>query len=117
MKTNLLLAGWLMLFLAPAVLGCSKDKTNDMVTVSSNGAVSIQNMKFNPMEIQVAQGGTVTWTNNDNMAHTVISDIGLFSSGTLQPGQTYSHTFNDLGQFFYHCELHPEMTGSVLLGR
>jgi plastocyanin len=45
----------------------------------------------------------------------VDSDTGLFSSGTLDPGGVYSYTFDADGVFTYHCEIHPEMRGTVFV--
>jgi LPXTG-motif cell wall-anchored protein len=60
----------------------------------------------------VSAGDTVNWTNNGNEPHDVSGD-GL-SSGLLNPGQGYSHTFNSPGTFDYICSIHPfNMKGSV----
>jgi len=77
--------------------------------------VSIQGFAFNPSSITVSVGTTVTWTNNDSVTHTVTSDTGAFSSGNLNPGQTFSHTFNQAGTFAYHCSIHTSMHGTVVV--
>jgi plastocyanin len=80
----------------------------------STDKVSIANMSFSPADITVKKGATVTWTNNDSITHTVTADSGnTFDSGNLEPGKTFSHTFNDTGTFAYHCNIHPNMTGKV----
>jgi plastocyanin len=66
---------------------------------------------FSPASLTIAAGDTVTWTNNGNQPHDVTGD-GL-SSGTLQSGQGYSHTFASAGNFSYICSIHPFMKGSV----
>ena len=78
--------------------------------------VSIKNFAFNPPSITVAPGTTVPWTNNDSAPHTVTADDGSFDSETLQPGQSFSHTFQSPGTIAYHCEIHPSMKGSVTVG-
>jgi plastocyanin len=78
-----------------------------------NMSVSISNMMFQPSSISVQHGTTVTWTNNDSVPHTVTGNNGGPSSAVLQPGQTYSYTFNQTGTFPYHCSIHPYMTGTV----
>jgi plastocyanin len=76
--------------------------------------VSIENMAFTPAAIKVKVGTTVTWTNNDSIAHTVTADSGDGpNSGNLDPGKTYSFTYKSVGTFSYHCEIHPDMTGTV----
>ena len=56
------------------------------------------------------------WVNEGNTPHTVTADDGSFDSGTLQPGESYSHTFQSAGMVPYHCSIHPFMTGSVTVG-
>jgi plastocyanin len=79
----------------------------------TNVEVRIMNFAFDPSEITVTQGSTVTWTNEDSMAHTVTSDGGNFESPSIARGQSFSHTFNSAGTFSYQCSLHPSMTGKV----
>jgi plastocyanin len=80
-------------------------------TNSHETAVSIQDFAFTPSEVNVKAGDTVTWTNKDSVPHTVTGEN--FSSGTLNSGESYSYTFNDLGAFNYKCSFHPQMTGLV----
>ena len=77
--------------------------------------VSIKNFAFNPSNITVAPGTTVTWLNNDSVPHTTTSDNGMWDSETLQPGQSFSVRFDTPGTFSYHCEIHPFMKGSVIV--
>ena len=78
--------------------------------------VSIENFAFNPPNISVVPGTTVTWVNNDAVPHTTTADDGSWDSETLQPGQSFSFTFDSAGTFPYHCEIHPFMTGTVTVG-
>ena len=75
--------------------------------------VSIKNFAFNPPNTTVTPGTTVTWVNNDQTPHTATANNGAFDSGTLQPGQSYSFTFNKPGTYAYHCNIHPDMTATV----
>ncbi|MCS6902923.1 MAG: cupredoxin family copper-binding protein [Candidatus Bipolaricaulota bacterium] len=75
--------------------------------------VNIQSSSFTPQNITVALGTTVRWTNRDSIAHTVTSTAGVFDSGTMNRGATFTHTFNTPGEFPYICALHPSMTGRV----
>lgn len=79
-------------------------------------AVTIQGFQFQPATITVSVGTTVTWTNRDGAPHTVTADQGsAFNSGSLSSGGTFQHTFSQAGRFSYHCDLHPSMTGTVVV--
>ena len=90
-----------LLFFAPAV-----SAQDDMT-------VSIQDFSFNPGQITVAPGTTVTWTNEGPSPHTTTADDGSWDSGTLQQGEDFSFTFDEPGTYTYHCSIHPDMTASV----
>jgi plastocyanin len=78
--------------------------------------VSEEGIAFNPGEVTVAVGETVTWTNNDSVAHDVTADS--FSSGDpggMAPGDTFEHTFDEAGTFDYVCTVHPGMEGTVVV--
>lgn len=77
--------------------------------------VTIQGMAFNPADITIKKGTTVTWTNEDPVGHTVVETDGQDgpNSATLNKGQTYTFTYNTAGTFHYHCSIHTNMTGTV----
>ncbi|MGB7952596.1 MAG: plastocyanin/azurin family copper-binding protein [Candidatus Nitrosopolaris sp.] len=76
--------------------------------------VGIKHAKsFSPNPIVIKVGDTVTWTNDHREAHTVTSKSSEFDSGNIQPGQSYSHTFDKAGSFQYYCVIHPSMVGTV----
>jgi plastocyanin len=79
---------------------------------SGQNSVTVSNFAFNPPEITVKSGTAVTWTNQDSMMHTITAP-GLFDSGTLGQGKTFSYTFTDSGTFDYGCSIHPSMKGKV----
>jgi plastocyanin len=81
-----------------------------------NQTVYIQDFYFSPASITVEPGTTVTWVNQGNASHTATHTGGAFDSGTLQPGQSYSYTFNRAGTYAYYCQIHPYMTGTVVVG-
>ena len=81
-----------------------------------SAAVSIVDFAFQPSSVEIATGGTVTWTNMGQAPHTVTADDGSFDSGTLSPGATFSQTFATAGTFTYHCNIHPQMTATVIVG-
>lgn len=79
--------------------------------------VDIVDFAYGPGDIEVAAGTEVTWTNRSTqgLAHSVsvTSSDGLFDSGLLGPGETYSHTFDEPGVYHYYCLTHPSMSGTV----
>jgi plastocyanin len=76
-------------------------------------AVTIENFTFKASLLTVKPGTTVTWTNGDDIPHTVVSKDGLFKSKVLDTGDRFSFTFAKPGQFGYFCSLHPHMTGMI----
>jgi plastocyanin len=75
-------------------------------------SVSIDNFTFAPVELKVKTGDTVTWTNHDDIPHTVVS-AGKFRSKTLDTDGSFSFTFATAGDYKYFCSLHPHMTGMI----
>jgi plastocyanin len=78
-------------------------------------AVTIKDFAFDPPQLEVAVGATVTWTNQDGATHTVTGDNGEFDSGNLDTGKSFSFTFTTAGTYSYHCEIHPYMTATVVV--
>ena len=75
---------------------------------------SPQNWTYDPTEITVPPGATVTWTNTGAVAHTVTSDDGTsLDSGSLDPQATFSFTADAPATLTYHCAFHPWMTGTL----
>src|SRR2546430_12849733 len=96
-------------------------KTNSTMHVT----ISIQppnvGTPFDPKEVHIIPNSTVTWINNYNVTHTVTSGDpqqstdGKFDSGLLKLGKEFSHTFNEAGTFNYYCQIHPAMTGTIIV--
>jgi plastocyanin len=83
---------------------------------SGGTEVSMEGIAFNPAEVTVKAGDTVTWTNNDSVAHDVTADS--FKSGAgggMSGGDTFEHTFQEAGSFDYVCTVHPGMEGTVVV--
>lgn len=78
-------------------------------------AVGIGNFTFQAPVVTVRTGTTVTWTNRDDIPHTIVSKDGLFKSKVLDTGDHFSFTFAKPGQFGYFCSLHPHMTGTIIV--
>lgn len=105
-----------VLFLIIAFVACSKSSDNGYGNnggSSSGSSVSIKYMAFSTATLTITSGTTVTWTNNDGVAHTVTADDASFDSGNIAPGAKFTHKFTTAGTVAYHCEIHPMMKASV----
>ena len=78
-------------------------------------SVEIANFTFKAQVLTVKPGTTVTWTNGDDIPHTIVSKDGLFKSKVLDSGDRFSFTFAKTGQFGYFCSIHPHMTGTIVV--
>jgi plastocyanin len=77
--------------------------------------VKIDNFSFGPADVTVPVGATVTWTNRDDIPHTVVSTDKVFKSKVLDTDEKFSFTFSKAGTYPYFCSLHPKMTGKVVV--
>jgi plastocyanin len=87
---------------------------------AATAQVAMKDISFQPKQITVAVGTTVVWTNEDPTSHTVTSGTrgnpsGLFDSGDVAPGQTFSFTFNEPGTYDYYCKIHGGMDGVIIV--
>jgi plastocyanin len=85
------------------------------VAQAENASVSIDNFTFSPAEIVVTPGSTVTWTNADDIPHTVTATDKSFRSKPLDTNDHVSFAFPTPGTYSYFCSLHPHMTGKVIV--
>ena len=77
--------------------------------------VKIDNFSFGPVAVTIPTGTTVTWTNRDDIPHTVVSTDGAFKSKVLDTDEKFSFTFSKPGTYPYFCSIHPKMTGKVVV--
>ncbi len=84
---------------------------------NSTITVDISNHAFDPAQLNVAPGTTVTFVNNDPEPHTATADSGLFDTGVLESGYSFDVFLDGSGTVTYHCELHPHMQGSIVVGQ
>ncbi len=139
MKTRSLVAATSMALLLGACGGSSAMENGDGTTpagqpAAAEGAeVALQTFAFAPRELTIDSGTTVTWTNEDDILHTVTSGIGqeqgvpgvsknkdakpdgLFDQEMDAVGATFSFTFDEAGTYDYFCAIHPGMTGQVIV--
>ena len=118
MKKSLIYLGILLVLIsAITMVSCGKSNSYNSTTTPppATNSVSIVNMAFSSASLTVSVGSTVTWTNNDNMTHTVTADDNSFDSGNILVGNKYSKVFSTAGTYTYHCTIHPNMKGTIIV--
>jgi plastocyanin len=106
---------------ASGTSGTVESSVSQGTTVFGVTHIFIRQDAYSPARIQVVLGTTVTWTNRDNVSHSVvispevISTNDMWQSRLLSTGDSFSYTFTMRGTFQYHCSEHPEMTGTVIV--
>ena len=111
-----------MVAIVPSAFADHTSATVTNAIGSSTPGCENTNQCFIPNPVTIAMGGTVTWENVDNAAHTVTSGSpadgpdGVFDSSLIMAGgATFSHTFDAVGTYDYFCMVHPWMAGSVIV--
>jgi plastocyanin len=100
------------LVLASVLLAACGDTEPDEASASP-GRVSIEEFAFDPDGLTVAAGSSVTWTNLDDVTHSVTQNAGTLDSPDLADGDTYEVTFDEAGTYEYFCKFHPAMQATV----
>jgi plastocyanin len=121
MKKILLLSLPVLALVSLFVLsGCTKASTSPYGATSAPppalaqpNTVVIANIAFGPAALTVTAGTSVTWQNNDGIAHTSTSDTGVWDTGKISPGASKTVVFGTAGTFPYHCTVHPMMMGTI----
>ena len=98
-----------------AVSGEKTPPAQPQQTAAASAEVKIDNFKFGPEAVTIAAGTTVTWTNRDDIPHTVVSTDGVFKSKVMDTDERFSFTFSKPGTYEYFCSVHPKMTGKVVV--
>ena len=96
------------------LVGTPSVRANDQ-PAATNAEVKIDNFSFGPQTVTVPIGATVTWTNHDDIPHTVVSADGVFKSKVRDTDEKFSYTFTKAGTYPYFCSVHPKMTGTVVV--
>jgi len=95
-----------------------------VIEIVKGAAMISQKDHFVPKEARavIQLDNKIEWVNNDQMVHTVTSDTeytngysGKFDSGMIEAGAKYDYTFTDIGEYPYHCQIHPFMTGKIVI--
>ncbi len=117
-----LLAGSVLMSAVLVLAACGGSPAATTTTpIQSTVDIDIEDDAFAKPAITMPVGTTVRWTNLDYGAHTVTSDTGLFDSSALSPAEgelinaSFSYTFTEPGTFNYHCSIHPDMTGVIIV--
>ena len=82
----------------------------------TRGTLPINDHAFDPAQLNIASGTKLTIVNTDTEMHTATADNGLFDTGVLGPGESSEIYFEGSGTVTYHCKLHPDMKGSIIVG-
>jgi amicyanin len=107
---------WAILANGGAVFAKGEPAASAQQAAPAAVAVKIDNFKFGPEDVTVPVGTTVTWTNRDDIPHTVVSTTaGVFKSKVLDTDEKFSFTFSKAGTYEYFCSIHPKMTGKVIV--
>src|SRR5690606_14619068 len=77
--------------------------------------VAIDGLEYVPARLEVTPGTTVVWTNRAPLAHTVTANDGTWGSPSLDPDDSWGHTFTEPGEYAFHCAPHPFMVGVVVV--
>ncbi len=109
-----------LVFLSATLLSSAGIGFSHAATMGTSGeatpkevVVEIKTFAFSPQEIAIAPGTTVTWVNEDQTAHNVVSGDGKFASSGLDTDDRFTFKFEHEGDFTYVCALHPHMIGKV----
>jgi plastocyanin len=103
-----------LLFLGASCFKSSSNTNSAPIAISN---VNIQNFAFNPQVVTIANGAMVTWKNFDSTGHQIITDGDLpaLQSGIIDQNEDFNFTFDQTGTWKYHCNIHPSMTGTVIV--
>jgi len=101
----------------PAGYGAPAATTEPATTAAAPAAetteVKMAGSAFAPATLDIKVGDTITFVNDDEIAHTATAGKGEFDSGTLDPGATFDFTAEQAGTIGYVCNFHPGMTGTI----
>jgi len=109
-----------IIFVANSINAFAETQVTISVFASSPNCIDTDTC-YSPSELTILVGSSVTWLNDSGVIHTVTSgnllegSDGIFDSGIIMSGDTFSHTFSEAGHYQYYCTIHPWMTGTVIV--
>ena len=80
-----------------------------------SGASTLTTTAFGQNPLTIPVGTTISWLNSDNTTHTTAADGNQWSSGNVTSGGRFNFTFTSTGRFTYHCQIHPNMVGTIVV--
>jgi plastocyanin len=88
-----------------------------VIVVNPKGSGTNPNLTFEPqvVKVKINVNNTVVWVNEDDVTHAVVARDGSFNFPSINPGQSVSFTFTRPARYDYYCNLHPWMTGTVVV--
>jgi plastocyanin len=118
-RGQLAAAGAILAITALALFGLGRDLASaspaGQATASRSATVTIAHFKYSPTPLHVAKGTTVVFSNTSKVKHTATRK-GSFDTGKIKPGRAVSVRFTAPGTYAYHCTIHPEMHGKIVVG-
>jgi plastocyanin len=111
-RSNWILGFVAMVVVLLAIFGAAQTKPAASATTAQ---VNIDNFSYSPATLTVKAGTQVTWTNHDDMPHTVTSDDKSFASKALDTDDKFTFTPAKPGTYTYYCTIHPKMTGKLVV--
>ena len=88
-----------------------------VIVANPKGSGTNPSLTFEPqvVKVKINVNNTVVWVNEDDVTHAVVARDGSFNFPSINPGQSVSFTFTRPGRYDYYCNLHPWMTGTVVV--
>jgi plastocyanin len=114
-KTVWIVGLFTAVMVATLLLSAGSPGTSAKAPEPATAEVKVDNFSFGPATLTVAVGTTVTWTNRDDIPHTIVSTEKVFKSKVLDTDENFSYSFTKAGSYPYFCSIHPKMTGSVVV--
>ncbi len=116
-KRCMLIGGlaWGIVFVLVLMSGTLRVSARAQQTAPAAAEVKVDNFSFAPGTLTVAAGTKVTWTNHDDIPHTIVSTDGVFKSKVLDTDDKFSFVFTKAGTYPYFCSLHSKMTGKIVV--
>jgi plastocyanin len=104
-----------LILVAGGLAACVSDRptTAPEPPAGSGNGVAIKNFAYVPPSLSVSSGTTVTWTNQDDVAHTVSAEDDKTFDAAVEPGRTFQFTAGTPGTYAYFCRFHPFMKGTL----
>ena len=113
-RTCIAIAAACLLTVVGAV-GAASKAVSAGESASPSTEIKIDNFTFAPETLTVKAGTQITWTNHDDIPHTVVSDDNAFKSKALDTDEKFSFTPTKAGTYAYFCSIHPKMTAKLVV--